>query len=438
MRVKLARIPAGAIAADRVLAAPGLASMMTAGMLLGTAPATIAATSPADVSVPCRAATLAADLSAATGGETLQLEPSCRYVLTAALPAIRENLTIQGNGATLERSYAAGTPDFTILTVWAGDVDIRQLNFRHGDSESGGAIDSGGVVVEATSSVTVTGGTFTDNTASAGGAIYNNTGATLTVQGASFTGNSAGTGGAIYNGTSVSPPAQITVLKVTAATFTGNTATGDYGDAGGGGIGNDGNATVSSSTFTRNTDAGIGNSETGTVAVTHSYFSGNSYSGIRTEGHLSVTGSTFTGNTAPYRGGGIDDDSTAGGMLTVTGTTFKANTAGVGGGGIYNYLVADVTNDRFIGNRASVGGGMENEDTATVLNSVFLQNTATSDGGGFYNDCQATVTGSTFDRNKAGVDGGGLENINSILAPCFGTPTLALTTSKVRGNIAGT
>lgn len=423
------------------LAGPVLSGVVAAGLLLGSAPA-LAARAPAVVTVPCQAAALAADLAAATSGETLQLAPSCRYILTAGLPSITGSLTIHGNGATVERSYALGTTDFAILTVLrSGDVDIRQLNFRNGDSAYGGAIDNGGGPAgEASSSVTVTGGTFTGNTAGLGGALYNNTGATLIVRGATFTGNSASAGGGIYNAYGSGPAAGFTtLLEVTGSTFTRNSSSGDgYGEAGGG-IGNAGDATVASSTFTRNTSpsgGGICNQQAALLKVTSSDFSENSRSGLYNQGDSSVTESTFTGNSTPSRGGGIINTSEGPTLLTVTATSFTGNSAGEGGGGIYNYDGAYVIRDTFTGNTAPVGGGIDNDWSATVADSTFLRNLATT-GGGLYNDCQATVSGSTFAQNRASMDGGGIDTTDVYPQICFPPTSLALTHTQIRGNVAG-
>jgi len=426
---RLARpVPGRPVPGRPVLAGPVLAGVVAAGLILGSAPA-LAVPVPPPVTVPCRVTALTADLAAAASGETLQLTPLCRYVLTTALPVITGNLTIQGNGATVERSHAAGTPDFALLTVLrSGDVAIQHLNFRNGDSQYGGAIDNGGIPAqEAVSTVTVTGGTFTGNTAQFGGAIFDNGGTRLTVRGATFTGNSAGAGGGIYNSLDIDPAdGNVTVLDVTGSTFTGNK---------GGGIDNVGNATVITSTFTRNAP-GIDNETGGRVAVSHSEFSQNSRSGLFNEGISSVTGSNFTGNSTPYLGGGIDNTSEGPTELTVTGTSFTENSAGEGGGGIYNYDAAQVTRDTFTGNTAPVGGGMDNEWYAVVTNSTFRLNRAGSDGGGLYNDCQAAVSGSTFALNRASSDGGGIDSLEPNPSGCFHA-SLVLTGSRVRGNVAG-
>src|ERR1017187_53004 len=106
-RLVRATVRTAAIGATIVLSAAG-------------AQGALAAPTPATVLVPCSASALASDISAATSGETLLLTPGCTYYLHSALPDITTDLTIEGYGATLQRSYAPDTPDFTILTV-SGD-----------------------------------------------------------------------------------------------------------------------------------------------------------------------------------------------------------------------------------------------------------------------------------------------------------------------------
>jgi hypothetical protein len=67
----------------------------------------------------------------ASGGSTINLAPHGNYILTAVadsspdyqssgaagLPYIRSQITINGNGATIQRSTASGTPDFVVFEV---------------------------------------------------------------------------------------------------------------------------------------------------------------------------------------------------------------------------------------------------------------------------------------------------------------------------------
>ena len=162
MHLKFAKTAARITAAGAVVAAVGLGS---AQMALAK-PDSIA-------DVPCSAAALSSAITDNTGGETLSLAKFCVYKLTDALPDITEDLTIDGNQGTIERSYAPGTPDFRIFTV-DDDVDLtlNQVNLRNGDSGD----DDGGAIYNDNGTVTVNGGTFTGNATedgNDGGAIYN-------------------------------------------------------------------------------------------------------------------------------------------------------------------------------------------------------------------------------------------------------------------------
>ena len=111
MRVKF---PKTAITA----AAAGLAVAGAGPLAAQAASASVSST----VSVPCNAATLAADISAAPSGATLQLARACTYVLTSALPSIGTDLTLHGYSSTLERSLTGSPADFSLLEVTSGEI----------------------------------------------------------------------------------------------------------------------------------------------------------------------------------------------------------------------------------------------------------------------------------------------------------------------------
>src|ERR1700683_1942517 len=165
----------------------------------------------ASTHVPCSATALASAVGSAASGETLSLAPYCTYRLTAALPTVSQNLTILGNGATLQRSDASAPPAFTILSVDAGTLAVTALNFTNG---------AGAIAATENASITVHGGMFTGNHAANGGAINSTTGqGSLTVTGATFTGNTATqAGGAIYTSEAAA------MTTVTRSTFIKNTA----------------------------------------------------------------------------------------------------------------------------------------------------------------------------------------------------------------------
>ena len=162
MHLKFAKTAARIAAAGAVVATVGLGSAQMA--LANPAPS---------VHVPCSAAALSTAITDNTGGETLSLATFCVYRLTSALPDITEDLTIDGNLSTIERSYAPATPDFRIFTVdVAVDLVLNHVNLRNGDSGD----NDGGAIYNEDGTVTVNGGTFTGNATedgNDGGAIYN-------------------------------------------------------------------------------------------------------------------------------------------------------------------------------------------------------------------------------------------------------------------------
>ena len=98
---------------------------------LATALPALAAPIPT-VQVPCRVSALASAISGASNGEVLRLA-SCTYVLNSELPMIVKRLTLQGSTATtIERSYAGGTPHFSLLNVAGGSLTVTDVNFADG------------------------------------------------------------------------------------------------------------------------------------------------------------------------------------------------------------------------------------------------------------------------------------------------------------------
>ena len=336
------------------------------------------------VQVPCRPQALAAALSGVSSGATLNLASQCTYRLTQGLPAVSHDLTINGRGATLERSYAGGTAPFTILTVDSGAVVISQLSFRNG---RGAITDTG------TGLLTVTGGTFRGNSAADGGAIYLDNainGPQLT--GVTFSGNSAAdSGGAVnVNAASADP-------SIDHCVFIGNTA----GDAGGafseyGFLG-----WLTADTFRGNT-AQTG----GAMAISND--DGESLSDV-----------VVSGNSATLDGGGIYDTGDVG--LFLNDSTVAGNHAGGRGGGVYNSRGSEVRSSLITGNRAADGGGYYNGRVGSVsfTASRVSGNHATADGGGIYNSSPSPLSDAfgsvalshtTIADNSAAASGGGLYN----------------------------
>ncbi len=277
----------------------------TAAVLLVAALGSAAVAAPAlAATVPCTASDLISAISAANGsGGTVTLTSGCVYTLTAVnnttdgggvgLPVISANVTVQGNGATIIRSTASGTPVFRIFDVSSsGSLTLSSLTVSNGLANNG---QQGGGGIFSHGTLTISGSTFTGNSAPAssgtsGGGI-NNSG-TLNVSTSTFTGNTGQEGGAIFN--------QATAT-ITNNTFINNTAT-IYG--GGGLLNAAGSATVNGDTFTGNTGPGGGAIDNDTT--------------------LNISDSTFTSNTAGTNGGGALDNF---GPTTITQSTFSGNSA---------------------------------------------------------------------------------------------------------------
>lgn len=198
-----------------------------------------------------------------------------------------------GDGNVSNGPYGSGT-----VTVKDSTFTGDQAATSSGSSEygNGGAIDSGDSSNGGKNVVTVSGSTFTDDSASIGyngdgGAIDNGDAAngstdSVSVTDSTFTGNEAGgSGGAIGNGIFGST-AQVSMLSISGSTFDGNRADGGLSD--GGAIDNGdagaGNMTVTDSTFSNNfatTDGGaIDNGDGGdaTATIVRSTLTGNSVS----------------------------------------------------------------------------------------------------------------------------------------------------------------
>ncbi|HBI45295.1 MAG TPA: hypothetical protein DDY78_20955 [Planctomycetales bacterium] len=297
------------------------------------------------------AADLIADINAANaagGANTIMLAAKTHspYVLTAGnnyadgatgLPVIaaNDNLTILGNGDTIERSTASGTVAFRLFDVAAG----ASLTLQNLKLQNGLAWGATGLVAA---------------TAAEGGAVYNQ--GTLDLNGVTVQGNIAqgvtgqvigftvipagpAAGGGIYSGGALTL-AGTTVQNNQALGGTGSSLGGDFGEAGGDGLGGGvcvagGTATLTNDTFSSNVAQG----GQGGAAYSAPGNGGNGFGGALevSGGTVSLTSSTVSRNTAQ---GGALGTSQIGGL----GETH----AGEGeGGGLYIASGATVYLDSF-------------------------------------------------------------------------------------------
>lgn len=280
----------------------------------------------------------------------------------------------------------------------------------------------GGAIYNKKGDLTITGSTFKKNKArDDGGAIYHDNGI-LTVTDSLFKKNKArDVGGAIFNEGDAT---------ITDSTFNGNIEKDTY--YGGAAIFNVGTMAITSSKF-KNNDAtasdGAAIYNVGVMTVTSSSFTNNAGGAIVHEfGDLTVTGSTFTGNTALYDGAAIFSDY---GVVTVTDSIFTANLASEDGGAIYNYYTdMTVTGSTFTGNIAfGNAGAILNWGTCVITDCNFTNNIA-SYGGAIYNrEGTLTVTGCHITENHAYWDGGAF-----YLWPDYSTNTVNF--NRIVGNTA--
>jgi len=278
----------------------------TATFGLGSTQMAMAATTNVDCSTP----DLITAMTDYVSGDTLNLAPHCTYWLTAQLPSVMHTLTINGNGASLVRSHSASS--FSVLVVGCanGNLTLENVNITNGggpSDEDGGAID----VTNNSASLTIYGGTFSNNNVTEYGGAIDNEG-TLTVQGATFTDNGAEYGGAIYSDNNVSN------ATLTHDSFIGNSA---YE---GGAINNDdNNMVINSGNFRYNTaDEGGAIYNDFKVTTNNTLFSMNTASGEDAEG-----------------GAIYNNDET----VILNHTLVEVNRARGGGGGIYDYDSGSVT-----------------------------------------------------------------------------------------------
>ncbi|MGH3217981.1 MAG: choice-of-anchor Q domain-containing protein [Streptosporangiaceae bacterium] len=307
---------------------------LTAGaaVLIGGVTGAVAVSAPALAQTPCTAAALISAITSANKANgTVTLTSGCTYTLTAinnttdnggvGLPVITGKVTIQGSGATIARSTASGTPVFRIFDVSSsGSLTLNSVTISNG---------------------------LANNSTQGGGGIFNH--GTLTITGSTFTSNSApattGTSGGAINNSGT--------LKLSTSTFTGNTAQE------GGGVFNQKAATITSDTFSGNTATVYGGGAL-----------------LNAAGTMTVTGSTFTGNTGPG-GGAIDNDTT----LNISDSTFSANTGGTNGGGaLDNFGSTTITQATFSGNSSPYGANILNYTGFTLKMSMSI--VANPQGGG--------------------------------------------------------
>jgi hypothetical protein len=307
---------------------------------------------------------LIADVNAANqqGGSntiTLVAPTMSPYTMTAAdnttdgatgLPVIaaNDNLTIIGNGDTIERSTAAGTPAFRLFDVASGAaLTLENLTLQGGQAYGSGVSAAGGAIYSqgrlTLNGVTVQGNTARGSDGMIGGGI-----------GWDAPAGSDGLGGGLY--------AAGGTVTITSSILSDNQALG----------GNGGNGySVQSFGFNGgNGGNGLGGAvyvATGTVVMTSDTMSANTAQGGR-GGHGGWASTDYEQGVGAYGGaggagghGGGGAVSVAAGTVVMSNDTMSANTAqggrGGDGGGTIAYYWGGFAGDGGSG-ASGVGGGL--------------------------------------------------------------------------------
>jgi hypothetical protein len=346
---------------------------------------------------------LVADINAANkaGGSntiTLTAPTTSLYVLSAVdnsadgatgLPVIakKDALTIIGNGDTIERSTASGTPDFRLLDVASGaSLTLQSLTLQNGLAFGSGAASEGGAILNQ-GALVLSGVTVQGNTAQGSDGINSHAGndasgggiwsvGALTVQSGTLVQNNQAIGGA-------------------GAANTKNFITSVGGNAFGGGI------FVAGGTATL----------TGVAVDNNRAEGGTGGSRFRNDGfEYSNGGSAF--------GGGL---SVAAGTIRLSSSTLENNSL-IGGYGNYNLLYPET-----FGGALYVAAGTVTLCSDTVQSNSALDSNSgvpsTMVGGGIYIVSGATVyiDSVTVANTINNTDGSGL---NGSTANIDGTYTL--------------
>jgi hypothetical protein len=180
--------------------------LLSLGLVLAPTPA-LAASIAVGGGCTLADAITAANTDTATGGcvagsgdDTIVLETDATYTLTASdntdsfwgptgLPVITSNITIQGNGATIARSDAAG--DFRLLRQFGGNLTLQNLTLSNGRATAALYGSWGGCFIAQSGTLTIAAVTLTGCTALGSGASIHSIAQTLTITGSTFTNNSS-------------------------------------------------------------------------------------------------------------------------------------------------------------------------------------------------------------------------------------------------------
>lgn len=302
------------------------------------------------------------------GPDTININANGAVVLQSALPAINDEVDINGPGQTV--FSIDGNDLYRPLTVNSGKaVSISGLTLTDGLCDNGCGSVGGGILNNG--DLTLSSVTLSGNTASA--------------DGLGTTADGSAEAGGIEN---------VGTLTLVLSTVSGNTATAtgftNQGNAIGAGIRNDGIMTMDRSTVSGNT-----------ASVTGGVFTNALGGGIFNTKALTLTRSTVSGNTATGTGGSTGNGAGGGGIsnsnspseidVTIDRSTLSGNTAtatggnGQGGGvQIFGTTGSEITSSTISHNTADSGSNL------VAFMQTHIKNTIVSNPGTPGENCLGT------------------------------------------------
>jgi len=308
------------------------------------------------------------------GDDTITFDISLNFhiiTLNTALPDISGNLNFSGNGSsllTVQRSTAAGTPDFRIFTINSGTtVTITGLTISNGHVAGNVSPANLGAAILNSGNLTLNFCAVSGN--SGGNGVIQNLD-TITINNSVVSGN---TGGGLSN----SLFGANTTATINQSTISGNTLGSGIFNNGANGIAN---LTINNSTISGNT--------TENVAGGGGIFNGAG--SFTSRANLTINNSTISGNSATAgAGGGIYSAAVFGNALTtltLVNSTVTGNSCSGDGGGILHFsngsgstALATITNSTITGNSAGStsgkGGGISTSLTPNSITTFSLRNT---------------------------------------------------------------
>lgn len=345
---------------------------------------------------------------------------------------MKESLTISGNKA----KNGAG------VYVDSGSSSNPTTLAMTGGTISGNTASQYGGGVYNLYAFTFTGGTISDNTSSySGGGVYN--AKTFVIENGSITGNqAAGCGGGVYNDDTFTMKSGTVsnnattrqgnssyggggVYNAKTFVFKNGTISGNTSAYFGGGVYNNGSFTLDNGTITQNQANSWGGGlysnksftiENGTVTYNTARSGGGVYYYTGTSSAV-MNGGTISHNEVTGDGGGVYGFTNVNGggniSFTMNAGTISHNTATENGGGVF------------------FGRNVNNESTFTINSGEITGNTAKNGGGVYVHQGSLVLGGCTIANNTARTNGGGVYNYG--LSP---TAVVTMNNSTIRGNMA--